>query len=699
MIYRRLTILTVLCCAFSLTCAQVQQEDGKRTCITNEMVEKFLASHPELAGEIKALEESAEVEYQGDRATKIFPMVFHIMHTYSSSDYISNDQVSSAVKVLNDDFQNLSGDTSLVVAAFKNIIGNPNWEFRLARKDPNGNCTNGITRWFYPLTEEASESVKEFAPTWPRNKYINVWVVKGIEGGAGGYTYNPSTAQFTPNYDGIVVVNTQFGTTGTSYNSLFSKRTLSHEVGHFFNLRHTWGNTNTPGLSSNCNSDDNVNDTPNTIGVANQSCNTLQVTCNSLDNVQNIMDYSSCPLMFTVGQATRMINAANSGTAQRNNLSTANNLIATGTQNGYTDTICVPLSDFIATPQTICAGGTVSLMDMSWRGTPTSWTYTLTSGNNTLSASGPNPNVTIPNPGIYDITLLTSNSAGQNSKTKANYLAVFPASAMYNSSNYFDDFESNPIQGGLWFTMKDDPVNGWQESSAASVSGSKSVFVRNGNIMKYSKQSIVSPSYDLSQTSNPYLKFKYAFAKKADDNNDFLRIYISTNCGTTWSLIPPGISASATSGPTAPNTSGNFVPNSSQWKQFSVKIPTSYQNSTNVRFRFELTNGGGNHFYIDDLNIGDQFASQKEILENEYSFSCYPNPANDILQLKLDHVFGYFKWQILDASGRMVDGNYVMASGTVNETIALHSFNSGLYFLRIILPDGLVHVEKILVAH
>lgn len=684
--------------SFSIAQNQESSEIQEKPCATQEMIDRFLQAHPHLAEEIRALEENAEVEYQGERATKIFPIVFHIMHTYSSNDFIPNEQVHNAVRILNEDFQKKNADTSLVVAAFKNIIGNANWEFRLARKDPDGNCTNGITRWFYPLTQDAGEETKDFAPAWPRNKYINVWVVKGLESNAGGYTYNPSTAQFAPAYDGIMIVNTQLGSGGTSFGTTFSRRTLSHEMGHFFNLRHTWGNTNTPGVASNCNSDDNVSDTPNTIGVANQSCNTSQVTCNSLDNVQNIMDYASCLIMFTNGQVTRMTNAANSSTAQRSSLSTASNLVATGTNDGYADTVCVPLSDFIAQPRTICEGGTLSLLDFSWRGTPQNWQYTLVSGPHSVTANGPNPQVTLPNAGKYDVTLLTSNAAGQNSRTKTQYVAVFPNTATYSASNYFDDFENNPLGSGGWFVMNDDETNGWNETTSASVSGSKSLFVRNGSAIKFSKYSLVSPSYDLSQTTNPYLKFKYAFAKKADDNSDFFKIYISTNCGATWNLLPPGINAASATASTAPNTSGNFVPTASQWKEYSAKIPNSYASATNVRFRFELSNGGGNNFYLDDLNIGDQNASAQEILEQDHAFSLYPNPAQDKVFLTLDQVWGAVRVQVGDAAGRIVLQKTLRADGYLNAEVDLLGLKSGLFFLNLQLPGGLTHSEKLLLS-
>ena len=93
-------------------------------------------------------------------------------------------------------------------------------------------------------------------------------------------------------------------------------------------MRPTWGSSNLPGLEENCEMDDNVEDTPNTIGWS--SCDLSGSTCGSLDNVQNYMSYSFCSRMFTYGQKQRMRAAALSTTAQRNQLSVLSNLQATG---------------------------------------------------------------------------------------------------------------------------------------------------------------------------------------------------------------------------------------------------------------------------------------------------------------------------------------------------------------------------------
>ena len=106
--------------------------------------------------------------------------------------------------------------------------------------------------------------------------------------------------------DGIVIQHNYTGSIGTS--NAYRSRTLTHEVGHWLNLRHPWGNSNNPGLAENCDEDDLVDDTPNTMGWT--SCVLEGTTCGSLDNVQNYMDYSYCGRMFTLGQKDRMRAAA-----------------------------------------------------------------------------------------------------------------------------------------------------------------------------------------------------------------------------------------------------------------------------------------------------------------------------------------------------------------------------------------------------
>src|SRR5690606_12694505 len=110
-------------------------------------------------------------------------------------------------------------------------------------------------------------------------------------GGAAGYTTYPSNWSGTSMSNGIKILHNYVGRIGTSSNSVSTA--LSHEVGHWLNLAHLWGDSNNPGLPGNCSDDDGVNDTPNTIGWT--SCNLSGTTCDGVkDNVENFMEYSYC---------------------------------------------------------------------------------------------------------------------------------------------------------------------------------------------------------------------------------------------------------------------------------------------------------------------------------------------------------------------------------------------------------------------
>src|SRR5436189_2629563 len=166
-------------------------------------------------------------------ATAMFtvPVVFHILHT-GGNECISDAQVQDAVSILTRDYNKLNADTSNVVAAFKNLIGNVKIEFQLATRDPNGNCTNGIIR-HWDANTYWDWDFSNYVYTWPSNRYMNVYVVKSLGGQAAGYTFLPGSG-IPPNVDAIVVESSYVGSIGTS--NAFTSRVLTHEAGHWFGL-------------------------------------------------------------------------------------------------------------------------------------------------------------------------------------------------------------------------------------------------------------------------------------------------------------------------------------------------------------------------------------------------------------------------------------------------------------------------------
>lgn len=659
-------------------------------CGSTEMYQKALIEFPDMADSIAKWNLHAPLT-NVEKAVKVFPIVFHIIHTYDVN-WVTDAQVHDAVKIVNEDYKGLNSDLTGVIPVFQSIVGNPDFEFRLARKDPQGNCTNGITRTYSKATLYSDDDVKTIAPQWDPSKYINVWIVNNISNGAGGYAYLPGSAQFMPGRDGIILRASQFGSIGLSNGGTFSKRSLTHELGHYFNLLHTWGGTNSPGLASNCSDDDGVTDTPNTIGTGNGGCNTGQVTCSSLDNVQNIMDYASCPLMFTAGQSTRMIAAANSATASRNNLSTSANLIATGTNTGYTDTICVPVADFNATNKIGCVGSSIQIKNYSYRAQITTYAWEVTNGTITLTSAVENPTFNFTQPGLYSVKLTVSNAQGSSTKTKTSYIKISTAQAEINSNGFFEDFENNALSNN-WFVVNE-TTNGWKETTAASVSGTTSLKIDNRTADSLDTWTLYSPTFDLTQVANPVIKFKYAYLKRNNNSACKLRIYMSSNCGQTWNII---YNFNSTALATAGNSNANFIPLASQWKDATVNIPGLFQNQNNVRIRFEFVGGKGNNFYFDDFNIPGTASTQEEI-NNSSSLKIFPNPNNGDFQVSIDAAQGgEATFKLIDISGKTVwTQTRNIELGTKQYPVQSSGLSKGVYWLNIQTPFGILN-EKVII--
>ena len=304
----------------------------ERTCASHEKHVQMmgLAKYSEAQQQIEAhtAQWTPVVEAQraaGQSVVVTIPVVFHVLYANSTQN-ISDAQIQSQLDILNEDFRRLNADQDNIWSQ----AADTEIEFCLASFDPDGAPTNGILRVPTSVNSFGTNDAMKFSSqggsdAWPASDYLNYWVCN-LGGGLLGYAQFPGGPA---NTDGVVCGYQYTGDIGTATAPFNLGRTGTHEVGHWLNLRHPWGNSNNPGLADNCDEDDNVSDTPNTIGWTN--CGNLYgETCGSLDNVQNYMDYSYCGRMFTQGQKDRMRTAALSSVAQRNQLSTAANLQATG---------------------------------------------------------------------------------------------------------------------------------------------------------------------------------------------------------------------------------------------------------------------------------------------------------------------------------------------------------------------------------
>lgn len=614
------------------------------------------------------------------------PVVFHIMHNYGYEN-ISKAQVLDAVRIINEDFQKLNADTFDVAGIYKPLVADCQIQFKLAQLDPAGNCTDGITRTATTLTYSADDNVKSLI-AWPNDKYLNIWVVKSISFGAAGFAYYPGIG--SPE-DGIVILDSYTGSIGTSPGSNYNRHSISHEIGHYINLRHTWGNSNDPGDIANCGDDDLVFDTPNTIGVNNFACDTALHTCGESmpDNVQNYMDYASCHNMFTPGQKTRMHAALNSSVSGRNNLWSVANLLATGTNAGFIPTACNLIPDFTPTGKGVCQGATATFGDLSWNAN-TAYTRLWSFPGGTPSTSTDSlPVITYNTPGTYDATIALTNAAGTFTLTRPQYVTVTPIAGT-GAIPYSQGFESITLPGAANWSVENDGGPAWDVNTTAASTGSKSIMVmNNGSNPIDTKDVFITEGINLSNITSPTFSFKVAYATKFN-NGDMLKVYASSNCGQTWVLRYHKDSAALA---TAGNVNGNFIPTANQWRTENFFI-NSYQGSPSVRFKFEFTNHGGNNIYIDDINIGG-ILSVQEINAAALQLSLQPNPAQTQTTLS------YNLTKNEDVKIELYDlvGQRIMQNENTKQTAGEHHINilkpsAGIFLLKITAGDKQV-IQKV----
>ena len=249
------------------------------------------------------------------------PVVIHILYN-SSQQNISDAQVMSQMDALNKDFGGLNDDRLKTPSYFRAAIADCRIKFVLAKQDPKGKATNGIVRkqsgvQFFNLDDRIKSTAKGGDNAWDPSHYLNIWV-GNLVGGILGYSSLPGGPA---EKDGVVISTLVFGTFNTI--SSFNKgRTATHEIGHWLNLKHLWGDVN-------C-GDDKVDDTPNQAS-ANRGCpGGEKVTCGSAahgDMYMNFMDLTddACTYMFTNGQKSRMRALFATG-GPRNSLLTSNGL-------------------------------------------------------------------------------------------------------------------------------------------------------------------------------------------------------------------------------------------------------------------------------------------------------------------------------------------------------------------------------------
>lgn len=662
-------------------------------CATYEAMEMAFKADPAAKARYEAAQKELEEAYKNYEAslklhegkTAAFqytvPVVFHILHV-NGPENISDATLINALAQVNKDFARQGSDTGTIYSAFKSLYINSDIVFMLAHKDPSGNCTNGIVHHYNTNTNWV-QSAFPYPYTWNPTKYLNIYIVKEIcqtapncstSGGIiVGYTYKPGTWTSGSARDAIVY-NYQF-LTGTQ------ARSLSHEIGHWLNLSHTWGNTNNPGVSCG---DDGISDTPLTKGFFSTCPSSATGSgCSSPENVENIMDYSSCPKMFTTGQTNAMRSALASSTSGRNNLSTTANLTATGVNDTST---CYPIAYGYPASFTVCSGTPVNVTDKSYNGPVASRTWAATGGATIANPSASVTNITFSSIGLQTVSLTTCNFAGCTTYTfSVNVLDGTPNV----TGSYFESFEGGTSLPTNWNVINGSGGTTYQVYTGGGATGTNAMYI-NGSLEPAGVQeTLETPSYDFLNNSGATFTFKYAYAQKTSSYQDKLIVQASSDCGGSWTNVYQPSATTMASG-SGGVTSTPFYPTPSQFKLYTLTSNpafTPFKTKPNVKIRFvfqeDATNGFGNNFFLDDINFST--VSGINELSQSIQFNVLPNPTNGIFNL---HFIlsdpAEIDYQINDLLGKTI-----LKSNKMKYNVGEHSIEvnisdlpEGVYFLQ-----------------
>ncbi len=289
------------------------QEENR--CSSFELLQKLKNSNPQYEIQLQ----QAEINLQqyiashknGSRNIISVPVVIHLLYNADSANHkISDWQITSQIDALNEDYRRFNADKIKTPSLFDSVAADCEIVFCLAKKDPAGNYTTGIIRTetpysVFPDFDSPKHTATGGDDAWPYTDYLNIWVC-ALQYPMLGYSTFPSAAMDAS--DGVVCHFKAFGRINCFSKKYFLGRTATHEIGHWLNLSHIWGD------ASGCTPDDNVGDTPlqdaphyTCVEFPFSSCS------NTSDMFMNYMDYNrdSCMSIFTEGQKERMVAAIN----------------------------------------------------------------------------------------------------------------------------------------------------------------------------------------------------------------------------------------------------------------------------------------------------------------------------------------------------------------------------------------------------
>lgn len=572
------------------------------------------------------------------------PVVIHVVYNTSAQN-ISDAQAISQFSVLNNDFQRLNADSVNTPTPFRTVAGGVGITFCLAQRDPNGNPTTGV---IHKSTSVASfttdDKVKSSATggddPWDVTRYVNIWVCN-LGSSLLGYGEFPTGT--ISNTWGLVLNYTATGTIGTATAPFNKGRTGTHEFGHCFNLNHIWGDAGQCGASDNC-----VDTPPQRGGTAAPAgCNYgtptypwqpntctrpdgvagANVTNTNGDMFMNYMDYTddAAMNMFTKNQCSRMLAVVT--TAPWNVLASSNGCTPVNALDASMVNVLNPIpgsstcNNNVTPKVTLSNSGSTTLTSvkvlykMDATATQTlNWSGSLATGASTVLTLNAYTGLTTaahtfsvwataPNGGTDQYT-------ANDSQSSTFTVIATPAGV---GLPFTEGFESTTFPPTNWALQKSNTIDAtvsWTRvANTTGVTAGSTAVARMDNYSSASDihgqiDALRSPalSFTAATTSSLSLSFDVSHRPYATTNYiDTLNVYISTDCGGSWTKLYTKGGAQLSTAVGTQTTA--FTPTANaQWRRETVSLST-YSAQPSVYLKFESRSGYGNNLYLDNINI------------------------------------------------------------------------------------------------
>lgn len=590
---------------------------------------------------IEARRNTPQILAKTSAGPRLIPVVVHVIHSGQAEGTGVNiplSQIEAQIKILNEDYRRLNSDASLTPAEFLPVAADSNIEFILAKQDPSGLPTNGIVR---VLGTKATYSPDDATligqlSQWNPEEYLNLWVVALTQPYIGyssfpisdlpGLNFSPSSAIT----DGVTIDYRFFGTGGSAVPSYLG-RTTTHEVGHYFGLRHIWGD-------GGCGVDDFVTDTPDQ-DSPNTVCSptATKVSCGNNNMIQNYMDYTpdACMNLFTKGQVERFdvvlansprrVTLVNNRATQEPVLADLDLAIFRVIEPG--DFACEPtISPSIEVKNagsTTLTSGRVQLIRNGILLEDKRFTFNLTTGQSAILSF--NDFTLLPTENQIEFKITQANDL-PDQNTDNNSKLVNPTIQADIELPYTLDLTSFPSP---WSINNPDGLLTWTKTEL-TISGQiqPAVLMRHYDYEAPGQQDyFISPTIDLNDYPNAQLVFEMAHALYGQDGfQDELIVAISQDCGNTFDLANATYQKIGQTLETSDATLDEFIPTSeSQFRTELVNL-NKFAGLGRVKIAFITKNGYGNNIFLKNIRILPQEEFKYELTLNEL---VSPNPIVD----------------------------------------------------------------------